>query len=105
MSSDLFLPVPDSCGRCDKPQAVHTGWLNGGPSHDFVKLDPVPHPDRIVSAHIQTEWTCSHCGTDLDVWGVAEDWMNCTECGRDSYLVPFLNNDPQSQDSMSGDSQ
>lgn len=88
-SGELTLPVPDACARCQATRAAHSGWRNGGPSHDFLPPHPQPRPDRIASAHIQTEWTCTHCGSDCDVWGAAEAWMECGECGGESYLVPF----------------
>jgi hypothetical protein len=88
-----LLPPEDRCAEpyCyGKPRAEHVGWQQGGPHHDFREPERKPKPERYVSAHIQTEWDCSHCGEHCDVWGVAEEWMECPKCGRDSFLVPFM---------------
>jgi len=95
VSDGLCLPAPDACAYCGAGQAAHTSWQNGGPSHDFRSPEPGPRPDRIASAHIQTDWTCTHCGAECDVWGVAEAWMECGVCGKQSYLVPFANVVPE----------
>jgi ribosomal protein S27E len=86
-----LLPPADLCaeGYCQKPRAAHVGWAQGGPHHDFKVPERTPKPEVMVSAHIETEWTCSRCGEDLMVWGVAEEWMECEKCGRYSFLVPF----------------
>ncbi len=86
---DDFLPIPDACVHwgCGKPEAEHVGWRNGGPSHDYERAEPVPKPERVAGSHIETTWTCTHCGEACDVWGVAEGWMDCPECGKGSYLV------------------
>lgn len=89
---DDFLPPEDRCvyAYCQKSRAAHVGWKAGGPFHEFEEPNRGPKPERCVSAHIQTEWTCSHCGAECDVWGVAEEWMECDKCGRYSYLIPFM---------------
>jgi hypothetical protein len=61
--------------------------VNGGPNHDFAAPDPVPRPDRVAGSFIQTQWTCTHCDEENDVWGVADlEWMECAKCGGMSYL-------------------
>lgn len=89
MSSD-FAPVPDACTErgCRLTAAQHVGWKDGGPWHSFTPAKPQPKPERIADSFILTTWTCTHCGAQCDVWGVADrEWMQCLECGKDSYVV------------------
>lgn len=94
MKDDDLLPPEDCCAGngypCGKRRAEHVGFQNGGPSHEYREPEGKPNPARYVSAHIQTEWTCSHCGAECDVWGEATEWMECSKCGRYSFLVPFM---------------
>lgn len=92
MSDDDLLPPKDECAEpyCWKPRAAHVGFQQGGPHHEFLEPEGLPNPARMVSAHIQTDWDCVHCGEHCDVWGAAEEWMECPKCGRYSYLVPFM---------------
>lgn len=91
-----LLPPEDRCahrqlGECGLPRAAHVGWEHGGPSHDFLEPQGAPRPERVTSCHIQTTWACTHCGEDNDVWGAAAgEWMECSSCGRNSFLIPFL---------------
>lgn len=91
MDDDL-LPLEDACAYhgCALPKAAHVAWIDGGPRHTFAEQGRKPRPERITGCHIQTDWTCTHCGADCDVWGAAEGWMECADCGRDSYLIPGL---------------
>lgn len=94
---DDLMPAEDICAGpessywCRKTRAEHTGWEQGGPSHEFVAPARTPKAEVCVSAHIQTDWTCCRCGAECDVWGEADAWMECDKCGRYSYLVPFMN--------------
>ncbi len=88
------LPPEDRCAvsRCGRPEADHRlSWSEGGAGHSFEVPEGRPNPKHIVACHIQTDWTCSHCGQDNDVWGTAYGWMECGDCGGYSYLEPFLN--------------
>lgn len=95
-----LLPAEDRCAYeqvwgCGKTRAEHDiPYLNGGPGHPFVEPERQPRPDRITGCDIQTDWTCTHCGEAQNVAGVAEGWMECADCGRDSYLVAGLDPTP-----------
>lgn len=102
---ELQLPPADKCAgvtyQCGLPAAAHTGWENGGPNHAYVTPAPGPRPDRVASSSITTEWTCTHCGADCDVWGVADtEWMDCPECGKASF-VAFTTGVPEPMDGES----
>lgn len=107
-TEDVTLPPVDRCAhgdrgwRCGRTESEHAvRWMDGGPDHAFVAPEGAPRPEHVVPCHIQTEWTCSHCGADNDVWGAAADeWMECSRCGGQSYLFPFMT--PQPNDPSSG---
>lgn len=91
-TEDVTLPPADRCAQCSRAEIEHAIlWIDGGPGHTFVVPEVAPRPEHVVSCHIQTEWTCSHCGADNDVWGLAADeWMECSHCGGQSFLFPFM---------------
>ncbi len=92
---DLLTPIRDACRVCGLPEADHrVRWVDGGPRHDFQPPHRAPRPERITGCHIETTWTCTQCGSDCDVWGEADGWMQCTTCWTHSYLVPFLTEEP-----------
>lgn len=97
MTNEYTYPPDDRCiygsqgWQCGKPEAIHgKDWREGGELHTFTPPEGKPLPERQVSCHIQTDWTCSFCGEDNDVWGEATGWMECGKCMKDSYLVPFM---------------
>jgi hypothetical protein len=98
--ANLYLPARDACAHylCGRPEATHVGFAAGGPAHPFEPPATQPQPERIASSFIQTEWTCTHCGAECDVWGVADaEWMECLECGGLSYLLCFVNAPSESE--------
>lgn len=99
-TDDVTLPPEDRCAagvtgaeqfRCGKSRAEHDRrYIDGGPGHEFIAPEGEPRPEHITGCHIQTDWTCTHCGADNDVWGEVHEWMECSHCGGQSFLVPFL---------------
>lgn len=107
-TDDVTLPPADRCawsgGVCQRTRAEHDiAWVDGGPTHEFVPPEGLPRPEHTTSCHIQTDWTCTHCGAENDVWGTAAvEWMECARCGGQSFLVPFLTvSEPVDSGSMS----
>lgn len=91
--AEVTYPPEDKCEHpaCGRTRAEHdTPWSDGGPGHEYVAPERKPRPEHITGCHIQTDWTCTHCGTNNDVWGAADGWMECGQCQGMSYLVPLL---------------
>lgn len=99
-ADDLYLPAADACASryCGRPEAEHgdtTRLLSTaqdrvgvvGILHAFAPPARQPRPERIAEAHITTAWTCTACGSEEDVWGVGEGWLDCTACGKSSFVV------------------
>lgn len=82
---DLFEPVPDACAWCGGPRAAHTSWMEFG--HHFQERQPQPRVDRIAQSEITTTWTCTQCGAEQEVGGVADrEWMECVTCLKVSFV-------------------
>lgn len=99
-ADDLYLPAVDACANryCGRPAAEHVDGqrlISDAAAyastdtilHPFAAPARQPRPERIAEAHITTQWTCTACGSEMDVWGVGEGWLDCTDCGKSSFLV------------------
>lgn len=99
-ADDLYLPAADACASsyCGRPAAEHrdttrlistaaTRLDDDAILHAFVAPARQPRPERIAEAHITTQWTCTACGSECDVWGVGDGWLDCTDCGKSSFVV------------------
>lgn len=66
------------------------GWTEiQGPAPRPDGWIDIPKPEEIADALVVTSWTCPFCKAENDVWGEGAvfSWMECPDCGKDSYLM------------------